>query len=170
MVYWLFLNVVEQRAEEEGRETAAGGKAARKKEKWPREKRKEDDREKEDGEREKGRRSETGGYRPRRRLVYGSADAHHLLKKTCCSKCVHFACTPDVHRPVGTTKSPIVSHSASTFRSGGAQVAALSFFDKRQSRGETVSQRRLTCRRGYSGTTNFVSSEFHAPIARRRFA
>lgn len=38
MVYWLSLDVVEQRAEEEGRETAAGGRAAKKEEKWQREK------------------------------------------------------------------------------------------------------------------------------------
>lgn len=70
-------------------------------------------------ESEKERRSQAGDYRPRRRLVYGSADAHHLLKKTCCSKCVHFACAQaSLHRPVGATKSPIVSHSTFTFGLG----------------------------------------------------
>lgn len=51
-----------------------------------------------------------------------------------------------------------ISLRFSAFRSGrGAEVTALSFFDKRQPRGKTVSQRQLTCRRGNSGTTNFVS-------------
>lgn len=121
-------------------------------------------------ESEKERRSQAGDYRPRRRLVYGSADAHHLLKKTCCSKCVHFACAQaSLHRPVGATKSPIVSHSTFTFglgreRERERERSHRSFFDKRRPpRGMTVSQRRLTCRRGYSETTNFISSEPHAP-------
>ena len=32
---------------------------------------------------------EVGDYRLWRRLVYGSADAHHLFERTCCSKCVY---------------------------------------------------------------------------------
>lgn len=35
------------------------------------------------------RRKEVGDYRLWRRLVYGSADAHHLFERTCSSKCVY---------------------------------------------------------------------------------
>lgn len=78
----------------------------------------------------------------------------------------------DVRGPVGTTKSPIVSHAASTLRSGETVGHRSLIFRQtpvegrgRGEGGETVSQRRLTCRHGYSGTTNFVSSELHAPRA-----
>lgn len=158
MVYWLSLDVVEQRAEEEGRETASRAEELDEGEGEMRERGRTNQAEREE-QSKKIRRSETGGYGPQRRLVYGSADAHHLLKKTCCSKCVHFACAPGVHRPVGTTKSPTVSHSTLLrFSPDTAQVTALSFFDKRWSRGNLVSQRRLTCHREYSGFINFVST------------
>ena len=118
---------------------------------------------------EKERRSETGDYRLRRRLVYGSADAHHLLKKTCCSKCVHFACTP-----MCTDQLAQRNHRSylTTFLrfSQVERRSPLSHFSTNASRGEIVSQRRLTCRRGYFEATNFVSSELHASIAQRRFA
>lgn len=73
----------------------------------------------------------------------------------------------DVRGPVGTTKSPIVSHAASTLRSGETVGHRALIFRQTpvEGGGETVSQRRLTCRHGYSGTTNFVSSELHAPRA-----
>jgi len=110
MVYWLSLDVVEQRAEEEGRKTAVGrkgrpgggremaaGETGETKRRRRKEGRKEGAGEGGGGEGKgwtepdrEGRRL-PGDYGPRRPLVYGSADAHHLLKKTCCSKCVHFA-------------------------------------------------------------------------------
>lgn len=106
MVYWLSLDVVEQRAEEEERKNDSerkGGEGEREiatREKQKRRTERKERKKKGKWDEEGGKRTDREGtkerrvdYRPRRRrLVYGSADAHHLLKKTCCSKCVHFAC------------------------------------------------------------------------------
>lgn len=87
-----------------------------------------EERNKRGGKKRIGKGRKVGNYRPRRRLVYGSADAHHLLKKTCCSKCEHPVWTKHgVYGPVGTTKSSIVSHFILTFQSGGEGIPS-SFF------------------------------------------
>jgi len=135
MVYWLSLDVVEQRAEEERRKTAVERKGRPgEEEKWQRGRRRRDGAVGMEGRKEgrkegagegegetegegwaepdrEGRRL-PGDYGPRRPLVYGSADAHHLPKKTCCSKRVHFArgsARVQMSRCGG--RSPIVSHS-----------------------------------------------------------
>jgi len=166
MVYWLSLDVVEQRAEEEKRETAAGGRSSEKgREMAAGETERMNGKEREKGRCEKERRSETGDYRPRRRLVYGSADAHHLLKKTCCSKCVHFACTDRCaqtswHNEI-TDRISLCFYTSVRWSVGHRSL----IFRQMPIEDRGGNSRRLTCRHGYSGTTNFVSS--YTPIARR---
>jgi hypothetical protein len=115
-----------------------------------------------DRARKNARRNEAGDYRPRHRLVYGSADAHHLLKKTCCSKCVHFACVPVCADQLAQQNCrsyliPLLRFDQVKRRS------ALSHFSTNAMSVEGKSRLaiQLTCCRDYSRTTNFVSSELH---------
>lgn len=51
-------------------------------------------------------------YRLRRRLVYGSADAHHLFERTCCSRCVQLpSCRSFAYtgQSIATAKSTVPS-------------------------------------------------------------
>ena len=84
MVYWLSLDVVEQRTE------ACKEKARRNKRPEERENGQTGSGRKE--QREKKKETELVTIDCGRRLVYGSADAHHLFKRTCCSKCVQPSC------------------------------------------------------------------------------
>ncbi|XP_043677813.1 CUGBP Elav-like family member 3 isoform X3 [Vespula pensylvanica] len=117
MVYWLSL----------GRGGTTNGRERERMEE-------DEERNKRGGKKRIGKGRKVGNYRPRRRLVYGSADAHHLLKKTCCSKCEHPVWTKHgVYGPVGTTKSSIVSHFILTFQSGGEEGCAFLTYYSRDS-------------------------------------